>query len=293
MTLQYPRLAETLPTVEELTFSSGGARLSGRLYRPGYPAKAAIVLHSATGVPQGYYRAFAQWLSENGYACLTYDYRDLGQSQQKAARDSKTTMAQWGQFDQAAAQAALEARVPATPVWAIGHSLGGLMIPFQPAAARRLTRIITVASGPVHFSDHPRGALPKVGMFWYGLGPLLTKIMGYLPGRLLGLGPDIPASVYWQWRRWCTKKGFYMNDVGGDLPYPDFAAFRGRLKAVAVSDDFMVPPVAVWRLMQLYPEAYKSQLTLRPQDYGLKSIGHIGMFRKENAALWPAILAEA
>ncbi|MEP3295428.1 MAG: alpha/beta fold hydrolase [Pseudoruegeria sp.] len=290
MTMQYPRLADTLPTIEEVSFHADTARLSGKLYRPGLPPKAAIVLHPATGVPQGFYAPFARWLSEQGYACLTYDYRDIGESLTQKARASQATMAVWGRFDQVAAQIAMEGRVPGVPIWVIGHSIGGLMIPFQSESAPRIKRMITVASGPVHFKDHPWIYKPVTALFWYVLGPLLTSLMGYLPGRILGLGLDLPSGVYWQWRRWCTSHGFYLNDAGSVLPYPDYRAFGGDLKVVAASDDPMVPPSAVWRLMQLYPDAHKTQLTLKPETFGGRAIGHIGMFRKGNEAMWAEML---
>ncbi|SLN39793.1 Alpha/beta hydrolase family protein [Pseudoruegeria aquimaris] len=289
--MRHLRLAETRATMEEIRFPCDGAELSGRLFRPSHAPKAAIVIHGATGVPQGFYRPFAEWLSREGYACLTYDYRDFGASAVKPPKDSEATMAIWGLKDQPAAQEALETRVPGVPVWVIGHSLGGLMIPFQQGAGRRLSRVITVASGPVHFSDHPLRYKPVTAAFWYGPGPLATAMLGYLPGRAMGLGPDLPAGVYWQWRRWCTTPGFNACDVGRDLPEPDPAAVQCPVKHVAVADDVMVPPAAVWRLMQLYPEAPKRQLTLRPADFGLKRIGHIGMFNGRNAATWPAIIA--
>ena len=80
-----------------------------------------------------------------------------------------------------------------------------------------------------------------------------------------------------------------MSDVGGRLPMPDCRAFRGHLRAVAVADDGMVPPAAVWRLMQFYPEAWKQQAVIRPRN---GRIGHIAVFAPENATHWPEILGE-
>jgi hypothetical protein len=42
--------------------------------------------------------------------------------------------------------------------------------------------------------------------------------------------------------------------------------------------------------MALMPEAVKRQKVLRPREFGLKKIGHLGAFKRENAVLWPAIL---
>ncbi len=275
------------PDVEEIVFDADIARLTGTLYRADRP-RAAAVVHGATGVPAGYYRHFAAWLASEGVTCLIYDYRDFGASADRHPRTSDATLADWGLRDQPAAQAALERLAPGLPLWVIGHSIGGLMVPFHPRAGR-IDRLIAVASGPIHTSDLSPMWKGLSAMFWYGQGPLATRALGYLPGRMLGLGADLPAGVYWQWRRWCTSRGFWLSDVCGKLPMPDCRAFRGRLRAVAVADDGMVPPRAVWRLMQIYPDAWKTQAVLRPTD---SPIGHIAAFAPRHAALWPEIISE-
>lgn len=273
---------------EEISFQADVATLNGTLFRPLGPPRAAAVLHGATGVPARFYRHFATWLAEQGIACLTYDYRDFGASGTGSLRRSKATLARWGLGDQPAAQAALERAYPGVPVWVIGHSLGALMLPFHPCA-HRVSRLISVASGPVHTSDHPWSMQAQVRAFWFGAGPLATAALGYLPGKSLGLGADLPAGVYWQWRRWCTTRGFYLGDIGRDLPMPDWSAFKGDMRVVAVADDGMVPPSAVWRLMQYYPEARKAQKVLRPTA---GRVGHISAFAERNRGLWPDIIAE-
>ncbi len=274
---------------EPVEFPSGEATLKGRLWRPEGRPRAAVVLHGATGVPHRYYRHFAAWLAAEGYAVLSYDYRDFGASAAGHVRTSRAGMVDWGLHDQAAAQVAIERLVPDAPLWVIGHSLGGFMLPFQPGAAR-VKRLIAVASGPTHLSDTVWREWPFVALFWSPPVLWLTKAVGYLPGRLFGR-PDLPARVYSEWRRWCTTRGFYLGDVGKALPVPDWGAMRGEAKFVAVADDPWIPPPVVWRLMQHYPEAVKRQLVLKPAEHGLKKIGHIGVFAEKNRALWPAILA--
>lgn len=263
-----------------------GATLSGALYQPPTAPKAAIVLHGATGVPAHYYRHFAAWLTTQGYACLTYDYRDFGASATGHPKRAKASMLDWGAKDQPAAQAALKAHLPNVPLWVIGHSLGGFMLPFQPHAAH-ISRVITVASGASYVGDHPWPYRAMALMFWYGPGPLATKLLGYLPGKALGLGHNLPPQVYWQWRRWCTSKTFF--DTDPNMP-PLQAPYTGPLKIIAMEDDVMMPPKSVWKIERFYPGAHTSRQCIKPQDYGLKRIGHIEVFSPRNAALWPDII---
>jgi predicted alpha/beta hydrolase len=274
---------------ETLAIAADGARLAGRLVLPAGRPRAAVVLHGATGVPMGFYRGFADWLAASrDLAVLTYDYRDFGASATGPVARSRATMADWGLRDQPAALAALARRLPGLPLWVIGHSLGGLMLGHHPGMAA-VRRIVTVAAGPVHVSDHPPLFRLKARLFWHAVRPL-AQAMGYLPGRALGFGADLPLGVYRDWRRWCLTPGSHLADVGRRLPLPDPGRVTAEMRLVAVADDAWVPPAAVWRLMAHYPEAVKRQLVLRPGDFGLPRIGHLGAFHRASAALWPALV---
>lgn len=292
MNMQTLNVVEGHVGPENIEIRVDGIKLAGTLFHPVGKPRAAMVLHGATGVPQHFYSKFATWLAETqNIACLTYDYRDFAQSLTMDIRDSRATMADWGLADQPAAQAALEARYPDAPLWVLGHSLGGFMVPFHEGASR-IDRLITVASGPVHVSDHPWPYRFAAHMFWNGPVPLMTKLMGYMPGGTLKFGANLPASAYWQWRRWCTTKGFLLGDIGKTIPMPDWNAMKAPMRIIAIEDDDLVPPKTVWRLMQYYPEAMKTQLTLRSKTLGLGKVGHLGVFSRRNTAAWPLLIAE-
>lgn len=290
MTMITPIKAEA-DAVNEVSILSGARKLLGLVFMPKESPKAAVVLNAATGVPMRYYRPFAEWLSrEHGMACLLYDYRDFGASARDHVRTSNANMTDWGVHDQQAARDFLRAYIPDVPLWVIGHSLGGLLIPFQ-KDLHEIDRLITVASGPVHVSEHPWPYQALARVFWFGAGPVTTMALGYLPAKRLGFGPDLPAGVYWQWRNLCTRRDFVMRDIGKKLPFPDWTGLRGRAKFVAVEDDVMVPPSAVWRSMEFYQGAHKTQAVLKPRAYGLDEIGHIGVFDPKNAACWGDLIA--
>lgn len=275
---------------EDLDIRSDGAVLRGRLVRPAGMPRAALVLHGATGVPAGFYRGFAEWAArERDLAVLTYDYRDFGASLRRPLRGSRARLSDWGRLDQAAALAMLSRMYPETPLWALGHSVGGLWMGWH-AGMERVTRAITIGAGLTHVTDHPWRYQWKARVFWSPPVRALAVAAGYLPGKLVGLGADLPRGVYEDWRRWCTTRGWHLSDVGRTLPLPEAGRFRGRLRMIAVADDDLVPPAAVWRARALYPEAVKEQKVLRPGDFGLTSIGHIPPFSRRNAVLWPAIL---
>lgn len=269
---------------ETVTIKAEGAVLAGTLHAADTP-RAMAVLNPATGVDHGYYRHFAAWLADRGVTTLCYDYRGFGASAQRPVRDSRTSMADWGIHDQQAARDWLAAQSD-LPLWVIGHSLGGFMLGYQ-SGLDRIARVIALASGPVHVRDHPWPYQAMARIFWFALGPALVATTGYLPGRLSGLGADLPGPVFRQWKRWCTTEGFHRADPS----LPDWQGERltAPLRTVALADDVMIPPGVVARLGGLYPAAPHTHATLKPADFGLKTVGHLSAFARRNAALWPGI----
>ena len=274
---------------EDISIPVGQAALSGCLYRPVADPDIVVVLNSATGVPRDYYRHFAHWLvAERGMACLTYDYRDFGHSLSGQLKDSTVSMADWALIDMPAARAKMRRRFPKAQHWTIGHSVGGMLGPVQPDVDR-IDRMICVCSGLVALTDHPWPYRALAGLFWYGHAPLAVRLLGYLPGKALGFGSDLPAPVYWQWRRWCTSPHSYKPEIGSSLPDVTWAG--APVDLFAFTDDQMVPPDAVWRLADLYGRGANRHL-IDPQEVGLPDIGHIGVFARRNAAVWPRLIGE-
>jgi len=278
--------ADPVRTETVLFKAADGAELVGTLYAPQHRPFAAVVLNSATGVPQGYYRHFARWLAEErGLACLTYDYRDTGKSLRGPVRASRADMLDWGLTDQLAARHKLARLFPGTKLWIIGHSLGAMLTPNHRDLSG-VARVIGVASGMVHHSDHPWPYRAQALMFWFGLGPAATLAAGFLPGRRLRFGADLPARAYWQWRRWCTTKGFYAADVAaGRLPAPEWNADI-PVCLIAFADDDLIPPHCVARLGAAFGGVEPVVIAPEPGQ----AIGHLSAFAPRNSAVWGEII---
>lgn len=277
-------------TEQQVTLATAdGWTLAGRLFLPDGEPLLAIVLHGATGVPRDYYAKFAAWLAgARQAAVLIYDYRDCGWSARGPVRAARSDMGDWAVSDQAAALDWLAARYEGLPLEVVGHSLGGMGLPFH-EKADRVRRLTTVATGPSHWTRHPLNYIGKAAAFWFVLGPVATLLLGYLPGRILGQGEDLPARAFWQWRRWCTTRGFYRRDWGRALPQPDLTRMTGEVRLIAVADDPMIPPPVVRDHAAFFPAATISHLVVKPQEVGVKTIGHLRLFSERCKAAWPLV----
>jgi len=278
---------------QELRFPVGQTELVGRLYMPSGVPVAAVVLNGATGVPQTFYRHFARWLAaERNMACLTYDYSDFGASAKVHPRKSRVLMSHWAMVDQPSAREEMRRLCPDVPLWVIGHSLGGMLMPLQDGI-EDVARMIVVAGGLVHHHDHPWPYRALALSFWFGHVPLAVRLAGYLPGRAVGFGADLPASVYHQWRKWCTTRDSYLPETGKTLPHPQWSRSGAPVDLFALSDDSLIPAKCVWRLGDVYGDGPQTRTELTPADFGLQKVGHLGVFARRNAALWPTLVSEA
>lgn len=283
------KVVEPVKVRRRLIKTPDGAELGGTLFTPAMAPRAALVLNAATGVPQTYYAAFATWAAaEQGIAVLTYDYRGTGRSILGALRDSRATMSDWGLRDNAAARVHLRRAFPDAPLWVMGHSLGTMMVPMQEYISG-IDRVIGVASGLVHVADHPWRYRGFALYFWYGLPPMLTRLFGYLPGRMLGLGADMPAAAYREWREFCTTKDVFAGPVRDRLPTPDWTRSGAPVRLISLTDDDVCPEVSTRRLAALYGDAARID-RLDPAQYGLGRVGHIAAFARRNQVLWPRLL---
>jgi len=273
----------------ELCISAAdGVALAASLYQPAAGgADLAILINGATGVRRGYYRHFAEHLAAAGCVVLCYDYRGIGGSRD-AGRGAR--MLDWGERDIAGALEWLLRRYPTLPLAAIGHSAGGWLFGLADNN-RSADALLTIGSQKGHWRYWP--TLRGKAFMWATMNlsiPLLTHLLGRLPGAVFG-GDSLPAGVALDWARWCRHPDFLVDDDGVPLR-KHFHDYEGPARLLAISDDDYAPEQAVHALAQMYAQAAAEVRLLRPQDLGLRHLGHFGYFRKQAPhALWDEALA--
>nr|WP_247682360.1 hypothetical protein [Burkholderia sp. Tr-862] len=91
-------------TPEPIEFSAAdGYPLRGTLWSPDAPPRALVLIHPATAVPERLYAGFARFLTERGFAALTYNYRGIGASRPARLSALQARMRDWVELDVGAA----------------------------------------------------------------------------------------------------------------------------------------------------------------------------------------------
>ncbi len=256
-----------------------------RFFEPMREPKGGVLIVPAMGVPQPYYADLANWLAAQNYVAATFDYRGMGLSRNGRLRDLDLDVVDWATQDCARALDALTERVNDKPIYWIGHSLGGQIIPFVPNRSR-VTKFITIATGSGYWRENAAPLNRRAWFLWYVVAPLMVTLFGYFPGKRLGIVGDLPPRVLKQWRRWCLNPEYAVGAEPGDVRGL-YAAVRTPIASLSFTDDEFMSARNIESLHSFYANAPRTMKRFTPQDIGVKRIGHFGFFRPEFAdSLW-------
>jgi predicted alpha/beta hydrolase len=281
--------------------TANGASLAAILF-PAAEPKGLVLIHPATAVTQAFYESFARYLAGIGLAALTYDYRGTGASRGASLRGETVTMADWMLEDVPAVTRWARVRFPQLPLLAVGHSVGGhaLVLSGDQDAVR--AGVLVASHAGVTRTIRGRAERARVWCMMRVLAPLLCAITGYMPGRRLGLGEDLPRGLMLQWSRWTTLPRYFYDDPALDAERRA-ARTRMPLLVLGFDDDPWANPHAMDILLAGVTGAPLERRQVDPRALGLAGIGparigparigparigHMGFFRKRcGAVLWP------
>lgn len=279
---------------------SDGRLLAATWHEPAGPARAVAVVSPATAVARGFYRGFAEWLAERGYAVLSYDYRGIGDSRAQALQQEEARLRDWAQLDMGAALHAAQRRRlfeqqnqgEALGLLWIGHSFGGNAVGMTPGY-ERADALLGVAAQAADWRFWSGLDKFKAWLFFHAMLPIASHVFGHAPGWLLGSrAQGLPKGAALEWAAWGRRRGFMFTDpsLQGHLAYD---RFEGPVHLWNITDDHVFGPApAVDELARQFSAARVQRHTLDPQAVGLHQIGHFAMFRRElGARLWPLLLA--
>ncbi len=260
-----------------------------------YPAAttqtcSTLIIAPALGVPQSFYKDFAEFCNSKGIRCLSFDYR--GTYYEKPAQNSNnnhTSLADWGRQDLCAAIDYCQ-QWP-EPLHFIGHSIGGQVVGLA-ANANQLSSINLVAASAPYWQrwSFPRNLLMLVNARI--LLPIICRRAKIFDSKKFGLGTQwIESALILNWCHWMQQSD-YLFSKKFNLDISKFHSVNCPINSYAISDDSLAPARNIRSLNQNFRQATPKLIEVSPAQLGAKAIGHSGLFRKKIAsAYWPTMTA--
>ncbi len=249
----------------------------------GYDGSPLVIVSSAVGTDRGYYSKFANYLVEQNFQVVTFDYRGIGES--KAKKDDKSTcLSNWGVQDLTAVINWAKTKAQAESILLVGHSIAGQIFPL--AKNKELVNAAYFVASQTASSSYWSGTQKlSVKLFWNLMLPTTTTLTGSLPAWTYGGKQPLPKYIAKEWAQWGRHKNGSLQDC--QVRAKQFKEINIPLRFISISDDKMLAPKpAVERLVDQYGGSRKEHQHWYPDEFGKKSIGHFGFFRSVNSELW-------
>lgn len=250
-----------------------------------------VIMAPAMAVPHSYYASFCQWLAQQGYHVIGFDYYGIGLAQEESLRHFDSSILDWARLD---AQAVIEyacqranTDFSAAPVVYLAHSISGQLSGLL-QGTERLERIITVASGVGYWRGMPRAMKYKSLVLWWLLVPWVVPLFGYFPGARLGIVGNVPRTAMLESRRWCLQPDYL---IGAENLYHEYAQLQTPIISLSFSDDELLAKRNIDHLHQFFKQAPLRRVHLTPDEVGVPRIGHFGLFRPRAEQVWREVLA--
>ncbi len=258
-----------------------GYRLAAARYKAQGAQRGNLLMASATGVPQRFYRRFAEHASQRGFNVLTLDYRGIGDSKPQSLKGFDMAYLDWARLDLKAAVDYLGD--DNQPLYWMGHSFGGHALGLLPNQ-QRIAAAYCFGTGAGWAGWMPPREALKVRLMWNGVLPLIVKAKGYLAWSMLGMGEDLPRGVYSSWRRWCGFPNYFFDDPQMRETVRSFDAVRMPCLFANAEDDLWALPRSREAFIQGYRNAPIERRDLPASRTA--PIGHMGYFRPSASTLW-------
>lgn len=267
-----------------------GYPLAATVFEPAGEAKGAVLIAPATGAPARFYGRFAAFFAANGYRAVTFDYRGIGGSAPERLRGFAMRARDWGELDIAAVLDWTAARAPGGRTFYVGHSIGGQLVALLENHGK-IAGLIGIAAqmGALRlWSGWTRVAFTLLCHVYL---PVLSRVMGYFPSRVVGMGEPLPKGMALDWARWCRSPN-YLLDMKDGPGRAHVQAFAAPVIAFGMSDDSIAPPRPVDEWLAWFANAPRERRHVTPAEVGERTLGHFKPFRLgPQSPLWQEVIA--
>ena len=232
-------------TIRDLHFSTLGGKQAIALHAGASSRAPTVLVAPAMGVRASYYRKLCEGLSGAGLNAAAVDAPGLGESPVRAGWS-----ADWGYGELVdhfgAACEALADAPPHSPLFLLGHSIGGQVgLMLAGRDAQPLRWVIVVASGSPWWLSW-RGLTALRMRASVRACDLMARTLGYFPGERVGFGGREARLLISQWGE-VGRSGYYRFDgFDGDAL---LRAPGPPTLAICVAGDKLAPERAMRRTL--------------------------------------------
>ena len=228
----------------------------------------------AMGVNASFYVPLANALVEEGLNVVTADLRGHGESSIRPDRHTNFGYREMVLYDWPSIVGQVKALFPHSQKIILGHSLGGQLTPlYLSDNLGEIDRLIMVAAPSLYWLDWP---FPRsvILLLLTSIFSVLAKVLGYFPGRKIGIGSAEAMRLMSDWAR-IARRGRY-DMIRPDEDYvSSLRELRIPLLAISFSDDGFAPKLAVDRYCQRMPGVSLTRWHIAPEDLDRETLGHL------------------
>ena len=169
-----------------------------------------LIIASAMGVKQSFYKNFSEFVETGGISVITFDYSGIGDSLNGNIKNHKDSLYSWGNNDLEAVITHTIEKFPHHKKVIIGHSVGGQLIGLAPSSIH-LDKIILISAQSGYWGFWKGFNKIKMFLNWYLLFPTLTYFIGYMPSKRFSKMENLPANVAKEWAKWCRNLNYLFD----------------------------------------------------------------------------------
>lgn len=230
-------------------------------------ARGSVLLLPALGVPAAKYQRCASLLGEAGFDVGLLEWRGVGDSPERAARNCDFGFRELLDEEIPRALRALSEAAPGQPLYILGHSLGGHLAAITAGRVGELIDgLILVACGSPSLDAFPPPTRRRIRALC-ALIPPCNRLLGYFPGNRLGFGGRQPRRLMRDWRHLALSGRYAAEGIDEDLE-AGIGDFRGPVLSLRMADDDFAPPAAVRAVTRRFTHATVAETTLDADALG-------------------------
>jgi len=263
------------------------------------PAAPVVLCLPAMGIEARFYVPLLDALVEAGLNAAVLELRGLGASSVRPSHRVDFGYATLAQQDLPAAIRSVRARFPSSPLYILGHSLGGQVATLHLSATpdTEIRGLALVASGvPIYrLWPFPMGLVVHA-ISW--LFPLVARVLGYYPGSRLAFGGSEARGVITDWGHIARTGRFAPRGWTGPEPEAALRSVKVPILGVSLERDRFTPAPVVDYMIAKMTAAPVERFHYDYRAHGEPPVDHVRWPRHprvivERVAAWIAGLEQA